>query len=254
MSDEVTSAASLKTEKPKDREMYYKSSGFYDLLNSQKNYAEEVDRLLAKIEQHKRSAGNRLLDIACGTGEHVAFLSKKMDCEGLDVDPEFVKLSKEKLPQLTFHVGDMTTFKLSGKYDVVTCLFSSIGYVKTKETLKSTISNMAEHIVAGGLLIIEPWYTKQTFKCGHSTVVVEETEQCKIVRMNLWKGTDDLALGHSHILVMDEEGIVHIEELHELALFTNEEYTAAMEEAGLEVHYDEYGLIGRGLFVGIKQP
>ncbi|MBX9938458.1 MAG: class I SAM-dependent methyltransferase [Candidatus Obscuribacterales bacterium] len=231
----------------------YQSAGFYDLLNRQKDYAAEVAYLSSRIEKHKKSEGNRLLDVACGTGQHIYFLQTSMKCEGLDIDSEFLDICSDKLPGMKFHLGDMTNFQLADKFDVVTCLFSSIGYVKTVDLLDSTIKNMADHINPGGLLIIEPWYTPATFKPGHSTVIVEETDEYKIVRMNLWLQKEMVAQGHSHILVMNNAGIQHIQELHELALFTNEEYAASMRAAGLEVvEVDENGPIGRGLFVGRK--
>ncbi len=36
-----------------------------------------------------------------------------------------------------------------------------------------------------------------------------------------------------------------------LGLFTREQITRAMEDAGLRVSYDAEGLMGRGLYVGI---
>lgn len=231
----------------------YKSAAFYDLLNKRKDYDAEVKILEKVIEKHKQSPGKRLLDLACGTGEHIKYLASTMTCEGLDLDPSFVEIAREKLPELVFHEGDMTSFKLPGKYDVITVLFSSIGYVKTRDVLLATIKNIFEHLEPGGLLIIEPWYTPETFLLGHSTVVNEETDSVKIVRMNLWLEKDGVSQGHSQMLVMHSAGIEHIVELHELALFTDEEYKQAMEAAGLEVvEHDQYGLIGRGLFVGRK--
>jgi hypothetical protein len=37
-----------------------------------------------------------------------------------------------------------------------------------------------------------------------------------------------------------------------MGLFTTAEYRAAFEAPGLTVHHDAEGLIGRGLFVGVK--
>jgi SAM-dependent methyltransferase len=113
----------------------YQSAGFYDLLNRQKDYAAEVAYLAARIEQHKQAPGNRLLDVACGTGQHIYFLQTSMKCEGLDIDSEFLDICTVKLPGMKFHLGDMTNFQLPDKFDVVTCLFSSIGYVKTFDLL-----------------------------------------------------------------------------------------------------------------------
>ena len=41
-------------------------------------------------------------------------------------------------------------------YDVVLCLFSSIGYVKTKSNLNRAVKCMANHLTPGGILLIEP--------------------------------------------------------------------------------------------------
>ncbi|MDQ3459530.1 MAG: hypothetical protein M3498_09575 [Deinococcota bacterium] len=39
-------------------------------------------------------------------------------------------------------------------------------------------------------------------------------------------------------------------ELHELGLFSHEDYLRAFHEAGLEVRHDPEGLMGRGLSLG----
>ena len=54
-----------------------------------------------------------------------------------------------------------------------------------------------------------------------------------------------------HYLVGTPQGVEHFTERHELALFSHEEYLAAFRAAGLEVVYDEEGLMGRGLYIGI---
>ena len=54
-------------------------------------------------------------------------------------------------------VADMTSFDLGRRFDVVTCLFSSIGYVGTAERLDQAIATMAAHLEPGGTLIVEPW-------------------------------------------------------------------------------------------------
>ena len=51
----------------------------------------------------------------------------------------------------------MTAFDLGCRFDVVTCLFSSIGYVGTVERLDQAIATMAAHLEPGGTLIVEPW-------------------------------------------------------------------------------------------------
>ena len=48
------------------------------------------------------------------------------------------------------------------------------------------------------------------------------------------------------------KGIEHQVEIHEMGLFTNEEYLYAFKVAGLKVIHDKKGLDGRGLYIGKK--
>ncbi len=228
----------------------YKSAAYYDLINADKDYESEAALLSELIEQHKRSSGANLLDVCCGTGAHIRFLQAKYACEGLDIDPEFIAIAKKKLPDTTFHLADMSSFRLPKKYDVITCLFSSIAYARSKQVMAATIGNMYDHLAVGGVLIIEPWYTSSTFQSGHYTAIFRESENQKIARMYFWSHDDGLSICQSQMLIVDAQGIQHIAERHELGLFSVEEYQDTIQQAGLEVTYDPFGLIGRGLFVG----
>ncbi|MBS1955853.1 MAG: class I SAM-dependent methyltransferase [Cyanobacteria bacterium SZAS-4] len=233
--------------------MMYQSANLYDALYAEtKDYAKEVSRLHELITQHKTSSGRKLLDVACGTGQHLFFLKNHYEVEGLDINPDFIEISQKKLPQATIHKQNMMSFELPTKFDVITCLFSSIGYTKTYDCLASTLLNMRKHVKPGGLLIIEPWYTPSTFKPGHFTATIQEIDGGKVVRTNHWSQENGHSQGDSQFLVVNSSGIKHISEKHVLGLFSKESYTEALEAAGLKVVYDEHGLIGRGLYVGIS--
>jgi hypothetical protein len=53
-----------------------------------------------------------------------------------------------------------------------------------------------------------------------------------------------------HYLIGTPEGTEHFVERHELGLFETSEMHDLLADAGLEVTYDEEGLMGRGLFIG----
>jgi hypothetical protein len=62
---------------------------------------------------------------------------------------------------------------------------------------------------------------------------------------------DAMSIIEFHYLVGTPRGVEHFTELHELGLYTHEEYLAAFEACGLDIRYEKDGLIGRGVYVGI---
>ncbi|MEW6404476.1 MAG: class I SAM-dependent methyltransferase, partial [Chloroflexota bacterium] len=136
--------------------MFSKSAKYYDEIYAavKKDYAAEVNKLRKLIQKHKQTGGVRLLDVACGTGAHASLLNEHFHVEGLDLDAGSLSVARRKCPGAKFHHADMVDFQLKSRFDVITCLFSSIGYTRTKSRLQKAIRNMVDHLVPGGVLIV----------------------------------------------------------------------------------------------------
>lgn len=137
---------------------YEKQAVYYDAIYAAlgKDYQKEAEQIRAVIECYKRSGGNRLLDVGCGTGGHFAFLKDWYRVEGLDLDVNMLQVARQRFPGVAFHAGDMADFQLPGRYDAITCLFSAIGYTKTLEKLRRAVQNIGQHLTPGGVLVVEP--------------------------------------------------------------------------------------------------
>jgi SAM-dependent methyltransferase len=234
--------------------MFSKSADLYDAiyLSMGKDYAAEAKKIHALIKRYKRTRGNLLLDAACGTGLHIEQLRRDYQVEGLDLDPAMLKIARRRFPGVTFHHADMLDFKLQHKFDVITCLFSSIGYLKTGTRLNQAIRNMGQQLKPGGVLIVEPWFTPQDWETDGPHAIFVDQPDLKIVRMNLSGLEGRTSILNFHYLVGTPKGINYFSERHELALFTHAEYRNAFRLAGLGVRQDRAGIYGRGLYIGIK--
>ena len=232
--------------------MYDRSAEFYDAIYSFKNYEKETARLHELIQQHKRSPGNELLDVACGTGGHIAYLKRNYSVEGLDINPLMLRLARKKHPDVVFYRRDMTNFWLRKEFDVVTCLFSAIGHVKTRRRLGLAVRAMARHLKPGGVLVVESWPTPKQWQIGRLGANFVDEANLKIARFGISKARGRLSVQDLHHLVATPNRIQHFVERLEMGLFTNDEYLDAFRQARLEVTHDEEGLMGRGLYLGIK--
>jgi ubiquinone/menaquinone biosynthesis C-methylase UbiE len=229
--------------------MFTKSAVFYDALYQFKDYREAVE-LMHKLIQRERPGSASVLDVACGTGKHIEFLKDHYEAEGLDLNSDLLEIARERCPDTLFHEADMTSFELGKKYDVVACLFSSIGYVQSKERLNAAVSAMAAHLVPGGLLIVEPWIWPGKYWKGKLVSNVTDQEKLKISWMYIQEQVNMTSVFNIHYLVGTEEEVSYFSEHHVMGLWTDEEYRDAFAKAGLTVTYEEKGFFGRGVYYG----
>jgi SAM-dependent methyltransferase len=231
--------------------MFSQTAQYYDTIYlAMKDYGTEAETLTTFIHQYRRSTGNRLLDVACGTGLHLSYLKQHFKVEGLDLDEQLLAIARQRHPEVPLHHADMIGFDLGHTFDVVTCLFSAIGYVKTLENLSRAVQCMAHHLVPGGVLLIEPWFTPETWRPGTVHARFIDDLDLKIARINTSFVEGRLSLMDMHYLIGTPAGTKHYVERHELGLFTTEEMRHALTTCGLEVTCDAEGLTGRGLYIG----
>jgi SAM-dependent methyltransferase len=233
--------------------VFRKSQRFYDAVYSWKDYPREAEILRAEIDR-RRPAARTLLDVACGTGRHLELLRDRFEVEGVDLDPEMVRLAGERLgADVPLHVGDMVDFDLGRSFDVVTCLFSSIAYTVNEDRLRSAVANMARHASPGGLVMVEPWFYPDAWGAGHVSANFVDEEDLKVARMSVSPPLADPLTMTFHYQVATPEGVESFTEDHEVGMFRQEQYVDAFRAAGLEVDHDPEGLEGRGLFVGRRR-
>jgi len=225
---------------------------FYDKIYSFKDYEQEAQQVLRVAEDHLRASGKSLLDVACGTGRHIEYLKDRYEAEGLDISEGMLAAARIRNPNVTFHHGDMTGFELGRSFDVITCLFSAIGYAKTLDLAGRAIACMSRHLNPGGVVIIEPWFAPTAWQAGTVHAMLVDEAELKIARVNTSFVNGRISHFDLHHLIGTPEGTSHFVEHHELGLFEIDEMKQLFTDAGLSVTYDAEGITGRGLYVGEK--
>lgn len=233
--------------------MFSNSAQFYDALYSWKDYRSEAG-LVRSVVQDAYPAAGTLLDVACGTGAHLAHLAAAFDVAGLDLDPELLAIARERVPEGSFYLGDMTDFGLGRRFDAVICLFSSIGYMPHLEALRQALKSMADHLNPGGVFVLEPWFFPEAFTDGYKDVLVAEEGDITIERTSSTRKEGQISiLDFDFKITAGGKVAKTFSERHTMTLFTDDDYKMAMGDAGLELRsWDPNGPTGRGLYVAVS--
>ncbi len=80
--------------------MFTKSVTWYDALYSWKDYKRGAQRLKLLMDKHAQRPIDTLLDVACGTGEHLTYLKDNYAVERLDLDPKMLNLARQRHPSV----------------------------------------------------------------------------------------------------------------------------------------------------------
>ena len=228
--------------------MFTESAAFYDLIYGFVDYEGAVRRIEATLAREAPDA-ETLLDVACGTGRHLELLRERYRVEGLDINPVLLATARDRCPGVEFHEADMVDFSLEHRFDTITCLFSSIGYVRTEERMRAATLAMRRHLNPGGVLLVEPWFTPEAYWTGTITANQVDEQDLKIAWMYTSEREGSLSVLDIHYLIGRPTGIECVRERQELGLFTEEQHLDAFRAAGLEARFESGGPHGRGLYV-----
>ena len=191
--------------------------------------------LLRAIRAHSPRAST-LLDCGCGTGRYLELFARDFETTGFDIDKTMVQISSERSPRSTVLQADMTDFEVGRQFDVVACLFRSIGYVQTLERMQTSVACMSRHVVSSGLLLLEPYFTPEEYWVDQVTLNTARDEDGALAWMYVSRREERLSILETHYLAGSaSDGVVHFTEMHVLGLFTKEEYESALHDAGLEI-------------------
>ena len=229
--------------------MFEDIAPFYDLVKSHRNHDGEAAAIRSLIQQHAPQA-RTILEVACGTGTLLARFNG-YERIGVDASELMCEQARKKLgDEVTLLRGKMQDFQLPQPgVDVLLLLDGAIGYAGPAE-LEPTLQGFARHLVSGGLLVVEPWFTPDEWEPGKVRVTHHADEFVTVVRV---------AYGHPdgridfHVTIGTSSGLHTFDERYDFTLHPEAAMVDALQAAGLtDIRKEAAPEFGRGLWVARK--
>ena len=182
-------------------------------------------------------------------------VATSIDAFAVGLSLAMLDIARARLPGVPLFQADMADFQLDEPADAVVCLFSSIGYLHTREDVDAAALCFQLALRPGGALLIEPFVGRDKFEDGRPHIDTYEDDDLKLARVIVTRSTEDRALLDFHWLVVPRNGEVeHFTERHELQFFDPPTVLSILEEACLPARLEAEGLVdNRGLIIAQKQ-
>jgi ubiquinone/menaquinone biosynthesis C-methylase UbiE len=134
---------------------YQVSPEYFDTYN----ISDDTDAKNSVIEKIlKEHAVKTVLDLTCGTGSQVFYLSKHgLKVVGADISSALIEIAKKKAVKekikTKFIHGDMRTIR-EGQFDAVISIFNAVGHLSKSDFLKA-IKNISHNLNDGGIYVFD---------------------------------------------------------------------------------------------------
>ncbi|MCP2167706.1 class I SAM-dependent methyltransferase [Goodfellowiella coeruleoviolacea] len=228
-----------------------KHAELYDavFVSRGKDWAAEADAV-AEVALDRCPGARSLLDVACGTGAHLAaFAGRFAHVAGVEPAEAMREIAESRVPGLVVHPHDMREIAVDREFDVVTCLFFAVTYMPTPEDLATAIAAMARCLAPRGVLIVEPWWFTDRFIDGYVGGHMSKEDGRVVSRITHSVREGDRVRMTIRFVVADRTGIDGFTETEVVSLFTEDDYHRAFQRAGLVGEYLPGWVNGTGLFV-----
>jgi SAM-dependent methyltransferase len=131
---------------------YERFARFYDAAMD--DPGPRAARVLEFINRHRPGAAT-LLELGCGTGSILARLHAVPSLTGLDQSLEMLAVARQKVPGARLLEGELSTFSLGERFDVVVCVFDTLNHLLDFGAWQATFAAVADHLEDGGLFVLD---------------------------------------------------------------------------------------------------
>lgn len=218
--------------------LYTDLARWWPVLSPPSDYTAEARAVRRVVEQALGPVvGLSIVEFGAGAGHTLSHLADAAGRVAVDLSPDMLALCRALDPCIETIVGDMRSVRLGRRFHAV-LLHDAIDYMTTPVDAAAAITTAAAHLRPGGIALIAPTYTRETFAHGEAArdrrTAPDSTRltlTSRVIRPDPDADTFDLLLT---LRIASPDGSVEsIEDHHACGLFSELQWCEWIDAAGL---------------------
>ncbi len=226
----------------KRNRLYGDLAHLWPLVSDPKDYRAEAECWRKAIRSRLGPGQHRVLEFGVGGGHNLSHLAADFEVTAVDLSEDMLAHSQALNPDVEHHVGDMRSFRVPGRFDVV-LIHDAIMYMLSEDDLRAAFSNAAAHLESGGIFITAPDHYRDGFAdpaVDHSTRSRDGVE-LTYIEYRYDPDPADTTVEHVMHYFIREGATLRIEEdRHTTGIFPEATWLLLLSECGFEVEQDPY--------------
>jgi SAM-dependent methyltransferase len=129
---------------------------YYAIEDKHRDIADDI-LLIRNLLKGKQNP--TLLDLGCGTGEHMEQLQQLgFNCTGIDKSRDMLRIAQMRFPHSGNYLeGDIASFDFFEDFDIIISLFGTFNYIIEDEDIVRALWNTWKAMKPGGIGLFEVW-------------------------------------------------------------------------------------------------
>lgn len=214
---------------------YTRYAEIYD--RDQTYFSRETARYLAELLHERGWQGERILDLACGTGTLAIDLAGKgYEVWGVDLSADMLAQAEKKAAlakrRVSFVRQDMRQLKLPLAFDLVTCVYDSLNYLQKIADIQEVFRRVYDQLNPEGLFFFDMNSLYALGEVWGTRTEAEDDVDLPYIWTTVYDATRQLSSLTATFFVRRGDLYERVSEVHVERGYPQEAIVSALVEAG----------------------
>jgi SAM-dependent methyltransferase len=243
--------------------LYEELADWWPLVSPPADYKEEAGEYLRLLRGAATGPLAQVLELGSGGGNNASHLKSEFTLTLVEPSERMREVSRALNPECEHLPGDMRTVRLGRVFDAV-FVHDAVEYMTTEADLRAALETVATHLRPGGVTVVAPDATRETFAPGEQVEGGDEPAAegggSRSVRYLMWTLPPEpgMTFGTEHfaLLLRERDGSVRcVHDVHHFGVFPRATWLRLFDEVGLDARLEPRTIEGTeyDTFVAIKR-